>query len=80
MTTKKTITKAVNTKAFETASVEINAPAIYQVRPSGQQFVIYLNGSICNKHGKKAETVGDAFYYRNEKLAFEALVFFQGCK
>jgi hypothetical protein len=80
MTTKKTITKAVNTKAFETASVEINAPAIYQVRPSGQQFVIYLNGKICNKYGKHAENESDALYYRNEKLAFEALVYFQGCK
>ena len=43
MTTKKTITKAVNTKAFETASVKIVEPVIYQVRQSDQQFAVYLN-------------------------------------
>lgn len=77
---KKTITKAVNTKAFETASVKITMPVIYQVRASGQNFAIYLNGTICDKHGKQAETVDDAFYYRNEKLASEALAYFEQCK
>ena len=62
MTTKKTITKAVNTKAFETASVKIVEPVIYQVRKSDQQFAVYLNGIVCDKFGKP----GDAFYYRNE--------------
>ena len=76
MTTKKTITKAVNTKAFETASVKIVEPVIYQVRKSDQQFAVYLNGSVCDKFGKP----GNTFYYRNEKLAFEALAYFQQCK
>ena len=76
MKTKKTITKAVNTKAFETASVKIVEPVIYQVRKSDQQFAVYLNGSVCDKFGKP----GNAFYYRNEKLAFEALAYFQQCK
>ena len=76
MTTKKTITKAVHTKAFETASVQITEPVIYQVRNVGQQFAVYLNGNACDKFGKP----GNAFLYRNEKLAFEALAYFNECK
>lgn len=77
---KKQINKAVNTKAFETASVEHTAPVIYQVRPMGTGFAIYLNGDMCDKMGKAAKTVGEAHNYRNLHLATEAMTYFLRAK
>ena len=77
---KKTITKSVHTKAFETATIKIEAPSIYTVQQVGQRFVVCIDGQPCDKHGRLACNVAEAFYYRNEKLAFEALAYFQQCK
>jgi hypothetical protein len=77
---KKTITKSVHTKAFETATIKIEAPSIYTVQQVGQRFVVCINGVPCNKQGQQAEDIGQVFTYRNEKLAFECLAFFRRCK
>ena len=77
---KKTITKSVHTKAFETATIKIEAPAIYTVQQVGQRFVVCIDGQPCDKHGRLAANVAEAFYYRNEKLAFECLAIFRRCK
>jgi hypothetical protein len=77
---KKTITKSVHTKAFETATIKIEAPSIYTVQQVGQRFVVCIDGQPCDKHGRLAANVAEAFYYRNEKLAFECLAYFRRCK
>lgn len=77
---KKTITKSVHTKAFETAIIKIETPSIYTVQQVGQRFVVCIDGQPCDKHGRLAANVAEAFYYRNEKLAFECLAIFRKCK
>jgi hypothetical protein len=78
---KKVITKAVPTKAFETATVKIEAPKIYQVKQVAPvSYAVLVNGELCTKLGYPAQNVSDAFYYRNEKLAFEALALFQSAE
>jgi hypothetical protein len=77
---KKVITKAVSTKAFETTTVKMQAEQVYTVQPLGQQFVVCINGVPCNKQGQQAEDIGQVFTYRNEKLAFECLAYFRRCK
>ena len=77
---KKTITKSVHTKAFETATIKIEASSIYTVQQVGQRFVVCIDGQPCDKHGRLATNVAEAFYYRNEKLAFECLAIFRQCK
>ncbi len=80
MTTKKPTIKAVSTKAFETTTAKMPAEQVYTVQPFGQQFVVCINGTPCNKQGQQAENVGQVFSYRNEKLAFDSLAYFQRCK
>lgn len=77
---KKVITKAVNTKAFETTTVKMQAEQIYTVQSLGQRFVVCIDGVPCNKQGQQAEDIGQVFTYRNEKLAFESLAYFRRCK
>lgn len=77
---KKVITKAVHTKAFETTTVKMQAEQIYTVQPLGQRFVVCIDGVPCNKQGQQAEDIGQVFTYRNEKLAFESLAYFRRCK
>jgi len=77
---KKVITKAVHTKAFETTTVKMQAEPIYTVQQVGQRFVVCIDGQPCDKHGRLATNVAEAFYYRNEKLAFECLAIFRKCK
>jgi hypothetical protein len=50
------------------------------VQQVGQRFVVCIDGQPCNKHGRLAANVAEAFYYRNEKLAFECLAIFRKCK
>ena len=77
---KKVITKAVSTKAFETTTVKMQAEQVYTVQPLGQRFVVCINGVPCNKVGQQAEDIGQVFTYRNEKLAFDCLDYFRRCK
>lgn len=77
---KKVITKAVHTKAFETTTVKMQAEPIYTVQPMGQRFVVCIDCVPCNKQGQQAEDIGQVFTYRNEKLAFESLAYFRRCK
>lgn len=78
---KKVITKAVHTKAFETSTIKIEAPTIYQVKQVGPvSYAVFVNGEMCSKLGYPAHNVADAFFYRNEKLAFEALALFRSAE
>lgn len=77
---KKIVSKAVNTKAFETAIVKMETEKIYTVQSVNQRFVICVDGTPTNKHGEPADNVADVFTYRNEKLAFESLAIFKACK
>jgi acetylornithine/succinyldiaminopimelate/putrescine aminotransferase len=77
---KKIITKAVSTKAFETTTVKMQAEQVYTVQPLGQRFVVCIDGMPCNKQGEQAEDIAQVFTYRNEQIAFESLVYFRRCK
>lgn len=76
---KKTITKAVSTKAFETATIKMEAPAFYTICAMGQAYAIERNGTPCDKKGNEAATVGEVFLYRNAQLAKEAADYFNRC-
>lgn len=78
---KKVITKAVHTKAFETANIKMESANVYTIHQNNPtSFVVCIDGTPCEKHGKPATNVSDVFTYRNEKLAFEALAYFNECK
>lgn len=78
---KKVITKAVHTKAFETTTIKMETASIYTVQQNGPtSYIVCVDGTPCNKQGKPAENVGEVFTYRNEKLAFESLAYFRKCK
>lgn len=76
----KKIKKAVSTKAFETAHVELQQTAGYEIAKAGQVFIITLGGIPCDKFGQAGNKIGEVFTYRNEKLATEALAYFDKCK
>jgi hypothetical protein len=77
---KKTITKSVHTKAFETATIKMEAPAFYTICAVGQSYTVERNGAPCDKQGKEAETINEVFFYRNAQIAQEVADYFNKCK
>lgn len=73
---KKSISKAVHTKAFETSHVEYQGRE-YRIIPQGQGYIIVMDQGSgfrpCGKFGLWDE----AFVYRNLKLAQESLTIFE---
>ena len=73
---KKSISKAVHTKAFETSHVEYEGRE-YRITPQGQGYIIIMDQGSgfrpCGTFGLWDE----AFVYRNLKLAQESLAIFE---